>query len=267
MQTNIGLRRFPLFFSASAPHSKWIWDLQSSSAELVYEEPLRIPGELVTQTAHPVDPANLTTQLRQHMTRLRPVPATRHASPGTSVHKDLQTCTHVFLRQYATRKALEPPYSGPYQVLSRQEKTLKLLVRGKPITVSTDRVKPAYILHEANFKNTACNPVVKATPPIAPPATPPATSSPPTATRTTHSGNHVHFLVCFNTKATITARGGGGDVGPSHMSDIRQMSVATQRLVDLISMVTNSKLLRKETVISVGSALTLQLGAVTQKTY
>jgi hypothetical protein len=43
---------------------------------------------------------------------------------------------------------LEPPYSGPYQVLSRREKIMKILVRGRPVTVSTDRVKPAYMLNE-----------------------------------------------------------------------------------------------------------------------
>jgi hypothetical protein len=37
-------------------------------------------------------------------------------------------------------------------------------------------------------------------------------------------------------------------VGASHMSDNRQMSVAIQRLVDFISMVTNSTLLRNNTV-------------------
>jgi hypothetical protein len=37
-------------------------------------------------------------------------------------------------------------------------------------------------------------------------------------------------------------------VGASHMSDNRQMSVAMQRLVDLISMVTNSMLLCNNTV-------------------
>jgi hypothetical protein len=36
-------------------------------------------------------------------------------------------------------------------------------------------------------------------------------------------------------------------MGTSHMSDIRQKSVAMQRLVDLISMVTNSKLLCNNT--------------------
>jgi hypothetical protein len=37
-------------------------------------------------------------------------------------------------------------------------------------------------------------------------------------------------------------------VGASHMNDSRQMSVAMQRLVDFISMVTNSTLLRNNTV-------------------
>jgi hypothetical protein len=59
-------------------------DLQASVAELVYGEPLRIPGELLTPTADPVDPALLITELRQHMARFRPVPAARHASPPHS---------------------------------------------------------------------------------------------------------------------------------------------------------------------------------------
>jgi hypothetical protein len=43
-------------------------DLQASVTELVYGEPLRIPGELLTPTAEPVDPAHLITKLRQHAT-------------------------------------------------------------------------------------------------------------------------------------------------------------------------------------------------------
>jgi hypothetical protein len=99
-------------------------DLQVSVAELVYGEHLRIPGELLTPSANPVDPALLITELRQHMARLTPFPAARHVSPATFVHKDLEKCTHVFLHQDAMRQALEPPYSGPYQVLSWRDKTL-----------------------------------------------------------------------------------------------------------------------------------------------
>jgi hypothetical protein len=144
-------------------------DLRASVAELVYGEPLRIPGELLTPSADPEEPAHLITQLSCHMARLRPAPASHHVSSATFVHTDLHNSTHVFLRQDTTRRALEPPYSGPYQVLSRREKALLLLVRGKPVTVSADRVKPAYVLNEADCGSTIFNPVASATPDTAPP--------------------------------------------------------------------------------------------------
>jgi hypothetical protein len=118
-----------------------------SVAELVSGEPLRILGELLTPTADLVDPALLVTELCRHMARLRPNPAARHASPATFMHSNMDRCTHVFLRQDALRRALEPPYSGPYQILSRRDKTLRLLIRGRPVTMSTDRVKPTYSLN------------------------------------------------------------------------------------------------------------------------
>jgi cleavage and polyadenylation specificity factor subunit 1 len=167
-------------------------DLQASVAELVYGEPLRILGELLTPSANPVDPELLTTELRQHMARLRPVPAARQASLSTLMHSDIEKCTHVFLRQDATHAVLEPPYYGPYQVLSQRDKTLWLLIRGRPVTMSADRVKPAYILHETNRGNNtnAPAPVNHA---IAPPGSPPQPS-----TKTTHSCRHIHFPPRFN---------------------------------------------------------------------
>jgi hypothetical protein len=159
-------------------------DLQTSVAKLVYGEPLRIPGELLA-------PAHLISELRQHMPRLRPTPAACHASPATFVHSDLEKCTHGFLRQDATRRALEPPYIGPYRILPRREKTLQLLVRGRPVTMSTDRVKMAYTLNGTNGK-TNFTPPATITPTIPPPATP---QQPPT--KTTRSGCHIHFPAHF----------------------------------------------------------------------
>jgi hypothetical protein len=71
-------------------------DLQASVAELVYGEPLRIPGKLLTPPAEPVDPAHIITELHQHMDCVRAVPAASNASPSTFVHSDLERCTHVF---------------------------------------------------------------------------------------------------------------------------------------------------------------------------
>jgi hypothetical protein len=126
---------------------------------------------LLSPTADPVEPAQLIPQLRRHMARLRPFPASHQAS-ATFVHKGVHKCTHVFLRQDATRRPLEPPYSDPYQVLSRREKTLQLLVRGKPVTVFADRVKPAYVLNDDDCGSTILKHLASATPDIAPsPAT------------------------------------------------------------------------------------------------
>jgi hypothetical protein len=108
------------------------------------------------------------------------------------VHNDLEKCTHVFLRQDTTRRVLEHPYSCPYQVLSRREKTMKLIERGRPVTVSIDRVKSAYILNRPDRGNNF-NPPVDATPAVASP-----TTQPQTAIRSTRSGRHIHFPARLN---------------------------------------------------------------------
>jgi hypothetical protein len=185
MRMKAGQRHFPWFSSASALEE----DLQASVAEVVYGEPLRIPGELLTVTAEPVDPAHLITELHQHMARLMPVPASHHASPATFMHSDLGKCTHVFLCQNTPCQALQPPY----WVLSQRDKTLQLLVCGRPVTVSTDRVKLAYTLSETDRGNNSFNPPAAATPTIASPA-----ASLSFTTHTTRSGHHVHFPACFN---------------------------------------------------------------------
>jgi hypothetical protein len=97
-------------------------DLQASLAELAHGEPLRIPGELLAASPTTGDPSEFITQLRRNFEQLRPVPASRHASLAVFVHKNLADSTHVFLRQDAVRRPLDPPYSGPYKVLARTKK-------------------------------------------------------------------------------------------------------------------------------------------------
>jgi hypothetical protein len=56
-----------------------------------------------------------------NMTRLTPVQAIRHARPGTFVHKDLRTCTHVFLRQPRSGASLQRPL--PSHISQRENTT------------------------------------------------------------------------------------------------------------------------------------------------
>jgi hypothetical protein len=61
-------------------------DLQASVAKLVHGEPLRIPGELLTPTGNPVDPAHIISELWQHVTppRLHLCTATSRNAPTSS---------------------------------------------------------------------------------------------------------------------------------------------------------------------------------------
>ena len=43
------------------------------------------------------------------------------------------------------QKPLQPPYSGPYKVVQKDDKTFTIEVNGQPKIVSLDRLKPAHI--------------------------------------------------------------------------------------------------------------------------
>lgn len=157
-------------------------DLQSSSAELVYGEPLRLPGEFFEHTVDSTtDITDFTARIRSFAEKLQPVPASRHNKNKIFVFKDLATSSHVFLREDTLRGSFHPAYSGPYEVIERTSKVYKLLIKGKHVTVSIDRLKPAYIL-------TSDSPIV-------------ISRSPevingnivPTPVRTTRSGRQVRF--------------------------------------------------------------------------
>ncbi|CAH2062826.1 unnamed protein product, partial [Iphiclides podalirius] len=176
-------------------------DLQCSPAQLVYGEPLRLPGELIAPSPAPdrvEDLTNFATQLRLQMARLRPTPASRHGQQPVFVSKDLLTATHVFLRDDTVRPSLKPPYSGPHKVVSRTEKTITITVGDRNTQVSLDRVKPAYIVDNSvpsaprSTANSPALPTPAATPVV--PAAPPACikHSSPTP-YTTRSGRSVHF--------------------------------------------------------------------------
>lgn len=179
-------------------------DLQSSPAELVYGEPLCLPGEFISPSSSSSPDADVTSfasQLRRLMSRLQPTPATHHGSKPTFVHKDLNSSTHVFLRDDTVRPSLKPPYTGPYRIISKRDKTITITVGNKNIQVSIDRVKPAYL----NNDDKSCSKTTTASPappgsdiPIAPPPTPSSSPGCPKSGYTTRSGRHIRFKTPFD---------------------------------------------------------------------
>lgn len=131
--------------------SAWKSDLQASTAEIVYGEPLRLPGQFFSNSCDAaVEPSNLVSRLRAHMSKLAPQPTSWHTSSSKPFYipKDLGTATHVFIRQGPARRPLQAAYLGPYEVLRRGPKTFDIDVAGKTQTVTIDRLKPAYAARE-----------------------------------------------------------------------------------------------------------------------
>lgn len=122
-------------------------DNNLSPCLLTYGSQLRIPSDFFLPSQQKNNDAEYVRQLTETMATL--IPKQRNRPPQqTFVHKDLATCTHVFVRNDTLRPALTPPYNGPFEVLKRHEKYFKIQLPTRATVISLDRLKPAYILNE-----------------------------------------------------------------------------------------------------------------------
>ncbi|GBM75386.1 hypothetical protein AVEN_207279-1 [Araneus ventricosus] len=62
------------------------------------------------------------------------------------IPKDLETCSHVFVRWPPCKKALQTPYEGPFKVVRRLPKDFIVPIKEQEPLISMDRLKPAFIL-------------------------------------------------------------------------------------------------------------------------
>ena len=108
---------------------------------------LRLPGDFTenyTVDAH-TDLENYSDRLHVAMSRLRLSPPRATNQKDTFQYKELDTCSHGFLRRIAIAPPLTAPYDGPYKVVARSGRVFKELIKDKVETVTADRVKPAHI--------------------------------------------------------------------------------------------------------------------------
>ena len=121
--------------------------LGRSAAEMIYGTTLRLPGEFTKQYTVDAntDLENYSDKLRVAMSHLCLCPPRDTQQHNIFQFKEIATCTHVFLRRIAIAPPLTAPYDGPYKVVARSGRVMKILVKGKVETVSLDRVKPAHL--------------------------------------------------------------------------------------------------------------------------
>ncbi|GFY00630.1 transposon Tf2-9 polyprotein [Trichonephila clavipes] len=106
-------------------------DINASSAELVYGVSLRLPAEICTDTSSmPLD-YGFVQQLKNHMNHLKPLSTSTHGFSKIFVHPKLDDCSHVFLRVDKVSPSLSQPYTGPHEVLSRNDKHITIKINGK----------------------------------------------------------------------------------------------------------------------------------------
>ena len=122
-------------------------DAECCPADVVFGTQLRLPGDLlVPPPALLPDPVPFVADLGASMASLRPILPVRRGPPDPGqIPASLSTISHVFLRVDAVKRPLTPPYDGPFAVLERSAKTFKILKNNKSVTVSIDRVKPAFL--------------------------------------------------------------------------------------------------------------------------
>ena len=122
-------------------------DLKCSAAEMVYGTTLRLPGELFVpaQLSTLSDPLSYVDTLKDLMHQVAP------RSPTNSpvfVHKELDNCTHVFVRKDSKKPPLHPTYEGPFRVVDRGTRHFVITCdNNRTDTVSIDCLKPSYSMN------------------------------------------------------------------------------------------------------------------------
>lgn len=120
-------------------------ELGTSPAEIVYGQPIKLPGEIVINRSNEVvDPTNLIDRLKTYMQNIKPTDTKVPEKMKEYVPKDLCNCTHVFVRVDKVKPPLTPAYDGPYSVVRRFRKFYVLNIKGKNNSIAIDRLKPAY---------------------------------------------------------------------------------------------------------------------------
>lgn len=171
-------------------------DDNHSPAQMVFGTTLRLPGDFFFPSGEARDHDIFVRNLQENMARLRPT-SHRKDRERTFVPKDLTTCSHVFIKVEGLKRSLTPPYEGPYKVISRTNKTIRVQLPDRETTVSIDKVKPAF-LNSDSATNTSSSPTQPSPTHTRPMSTPQHPISDPASQPTTRSGRIVKKAVRFD---------------------------------------------------------------------
>ena len=128
-------------------------DLQGSSAELLFGQCLRLPGDLISPTHenHNASSSDIINSMRAFTESLHPTSTRVEQKKSIFLPKTLNDCTHIFIKDDPIHPNLCLAYSGPYLVIDRNNDVFKVIKRGKLISVGINNVKPGFIHNISNL--------------------------------------------------------------------------------------------------------------------
>lgn len=124
-----------------------VLDSGSSPAEYIYGTTLKIPGEFILPEKFTPDPQIFLEKFLKHMRLVKPAPVAHKHKRKIFFHKDINFCSHVFLKSGTIKKSLECPYSGPHGMIERvSDRVFEIDINGIKRRLSVKNIKPAFFV-------------------------------------------------------------------------------------------------------------------------
>ena len=119
-------------------------DEKHSPAQVVFGEDLRLPNQF-QETPREEPSLSFLPALQQWVTEQVPTPTRQQPTYQTHWPPSLKAAPYLFLRRDAHTSPLECKYSGPYEVLQRDDKHVTLKVNSRPYVAAWARMKEACV--------------------------------------------------------------------------------------------------------------------------
>lgn len=122
-------------------------DLGVSPSEMLYGQPLRVPGNCLSTDPSVISESEELRRARNISKNFVPKTMNDKKFTGkTFIPKALHNTPFVFVRDDTRKSSLQPVYTGPFQVLERNLEggTFLLATKAGPDRVSIHRLKPAF---------------------------------------------------------------------------------------------------------------------------
>lgn len=118
-----------------------------TAAEVIYGETIHLPPDFISDNDTPSDDSSNVPCFVGKLA-IKPLTSPHHDTRKTFVHPTLESCTHVSIRNYATKKSDKPTYNSLFEVRKRSGKVCVVQTSNGQHGDSISRLRPPFLLHD-----------------------------------------------------------------------------------------------------------------------